>query len=151
MLWRWVCFFSELHVILPTIIKPKCIILSPIPLGGKKWAKIRRQMYKVSVPKLYIKMKKFINANQFLVSVRSGLAPDYSEGGTKFCKMQQWNFTLIYSGRLKQSQQHAQARGRQCHSQNDNMGASEPQSCWRSSFYEVILQKPIRTGQKGIN
>lgn len=25
--------FSELHVILPTIIKPKCIILSPIPLG----------------------------------------------------------------------------------------------------------------------
>lgn len=29
-------FFSEVHVIIPTIIKPKCIILSPIPLVGKK-------------------------------------------------------------------------------------------------------------------
>lgn len=76
--------FWELHDILPTIIKPKCIILSPIPLGGKNEPKIRRQMYKVSVPKLYIKMKKFINANPFLVSVRSGLTLDYSEGGTKF-------------------------------------------------------------------
>lgn len=40
-------------------------------------------IYKVSAPKLYIKMKQLINAKHFLVSMRSGLGLDYSEVGTK--------------------------------------------------------------------
>lgn len=141
------CVFSELRVLIPTIIKPKCIILSPIPLGGKKWTKIMRQTYKVSVPKLCIKMKKLINANQFLVSVRSGLTMDYSKGGTKLLQNTAVKFHSHLLMKIKAESAPSQGRGRQCHSQNDNMGASEPQPCWRSHFTTYLVGNPTKTHQ----
>lgn len=104
-----------------------------------------------SAPKLYIKMKKCINANHFLVSVRSGLTLDYSEGGTKFLQ----NAAVKFHSHLlmKIKPESATSPGTGGGSVIARMTTWEPPNHSPAEGHAlphyVILQQPIRIRQKG--